>query len=102
MMKFVWVPWSRGPRGYCEEKSMGSCRDVSSGTKKNKAMGCCREESMGVVKEGMQVKHNSFIKELWICVCGRKREEVMGFCREGIYRCYGERPIGIAERSLEA
>ena len=75
---------------------------MSSGTTKNKVVGCCREESMGVVKEGMQVKHNSFIKELWICVCGRKREEVMGFCREGVYGCYGERPIGTAERSMQS
>ena len=44
----------------------GSCRDVSSGTTNNKDVGCCREESMGVVKEGLQLNHNSFIEELWI------------------------------------
>ena len=32
---------------------MRSCREVSSGTKKNKAMGCCREESTSLVKEGL-------------------------------------------------
>ena len=53
LMKVMLVPWRRRLRGYCEEKSMGSCRDVSSGTKKNKAMGCCREESTGLVKEGL-------------------------------------------------
>ena len=66
LMKVMLVPWRRGLRGYCEENSIGSCRDVSSGTKKNKAMGCCREESTGVVKEGLQLNHNSFIDELWI------------------------------------
>ena len=81
---------------------MGSWRDVSSGTTKNKAIGCCREESTGVVKEGMQVKHNSFIKELWIFFCGHKGEEVTGFCREGLHACYGKGPIGTLERSLQA
>ena len=53
LMKVMLVPWRRGLRGYYKEKSMGSCREVSSGTKKNKAMGCCREESTGLVKEGL-------------------------------------------------
>ena len=53
LMKVMLVPWRRGLRGYSEEKSMGSCREVSSGTKKNKAIGCCREESTGLVKEGL-------------------------------------------------
>jgi len=98
----MWVPWNKGPRGYYEEKSLGSCRDVSLGTTNNKAVGCCREESTSVVKEGLQVKHNSFIEELWICVCGHKGEEVMGFCKERVHGFYGERPISTSERSLQA
>ena len=39
---------------------------MSLGTTNNKNVGCCREESMGVVKEGLQLKHKSFIEELWI------------------------------------
>ena len=34
--------------------------------------GVVDKNPQGVVKEGMQVKHNSFIKELWIFFCGCK------------------------------
>ena len=102
LMKVMWVPWSRVPRGYYKEKYVGSWRDVYLGTTKNKAFGSCGEESTGVVKEGMQVKNKSFIKELWILFCGKKGEEVMGFCREGVHGCYGKGPIGTRERSLQA
>ena len=102
LIKFMWVPWNTGTWRYYEEKSLRSCRDISSGTTKNKAVGCCREESTSVVKEGMQVKHNSFTEELWICVCGRKGEEVTGFCKEGVHGFYGERPISTSERILQA
>ena len=81
---------------------MGSWRDVSLGTTKNNVVGCCRDESTGVVKEGTEVNHKSFIKVLWIFICGRKGEEVIGFCREGVHRCYGKGPIGTPEKSMQA
>ena len=48
------------------------------------------------------MNHNSFLNELWICVCGCKGEEVTGFCREGVHGCYREGPIGTAEISMQA